>query len=226
MTAAQPGILALWLDLAPGAELEVNEWFNREHHAERVGVPGFRSARRYVAERGAPKYFIFYRTREVGVLTARAYLERLNHPTPWTRQVMPQFRNTSRTTCRELAHFGRGEGGVVATLRFGAAAGAGAKLERWLRETALPAVLARPGVVAAELWRGDPAASNPDTAERRMRGGPDVIADRVVVLSGNHREQLEVACAEHLAHDALVANGGSPAEVGIYRLLFALDGLG
>ncbi len=224
MTAAQPGILALWLDLAPEAELEVNEWFNREHHAERVDVPGFLSARRYVADRGAPKYFIFYRTRDVGALTAPAYLERLNHPTPWTRRVMPHFRNTSRTACRRLAHGGRGEGGTVATLRFGAAAGAEANLERWLGERALADALRHTGIVAAELWQGDPAASNPETAERRMRGGPDALVEWVVVLSGNHAAQLD-GCASQLAGE-LAANGGTPPEVGIYRLLFALDGLG
>jgi hypothetical protein len=222
MTAAQPGILALWLDLAPEAELEVNEWFNREHHAERIGVPGFLAARRYVAERGRPKYFIFYRTRDLGVLTAPAYLEHLNHPTPWTRRAMPHFRGTSRSACRELARLGRGEGGMVATLRFGAAAGSEARLERWLRATALAAALGGPGIVSAELWQADPAASNPDTAERRMRGGADALADRVVVLSGNQAAQLEAACAEHLVRD-LAANGGSAPEVGLYRLLFALD---
>ena len=225
MTAAQPGILALWLDLASEAELEVNEWFNREHHAERIGVPGFLAARRYVAERGAPNYFIFYRTRDLGVLTAPAYLERLNHPTPWTRRAMPYFRSTSRTACREIARLGRGEGGMVATLRFGAATGAEARLERWLCDTALPAALGSTGIVSAELWRADEAASNPDTAERRMRGGPDALADRVVVLSGNHAAQLETAGAEHITRD-LGANGGTAPEIGIYRLLFALDGLG
>jgi hypothetical protein len=226
MSAVQPGILALWLDLAPEAELEVNEWFNREHHGERIGVPGFLAARRYVAERGAPKYFIFYRTRDLGVLSAPAYLERLNHPTPWTRRTMPHFRSTSRSACRELARCGRGEGGMVATLRFSAAAAAEARLEHWLRATALPAVLACPGIVSTELWQADPAASDPDTAERRMRGGPDAIADRIVVLSGNQTAQLEAACAGHLAPGALAANGGTPPEVGIYRLLFALGGLG
>jgi hypothetical protein len=223
MTEVHQGVLALWLDLAPGTELEVNEWFNREHHAERVDLPGFVSARRYVADSVKPKYFICYRTRDLAALTAPAYLERLNHPTAWTRRAMPYFRNTSRSACRQLARFGRGEGGMVATLRFGRAAGSDARLERWLCETALAAALAAPGIVSAELWQSDPAASNPDTAERRIRGSPDAVADHIVVLSGNHAKQLEAACADHLAGGALAAHGGTPPEVGIYRLLFALD---
>ncbi len=184
MTAAQPGILALWLDLAPEAELEVNEWFNREHHAERIGVPGFLAARRYVAERGAPNYFIFYRTRDLGVLTAPAYLERLNHPTPWTRRAMPHFRGTSRSACRELARLGRGEGGMVATLRFGAATGAEARLERWLCDTALPAALGSTGIVSAELWRADRSGE-----QSRHRRAPDARRPRCARRPGRCPER-------------------------------------
>lgn len=223
MTAAPEGILALWIDVAPDAEDELNEWFNREHHAERVDVPGFVSARRYVALRGAPKYFIFYRTRDLAVLTSPAYLARLNQPTPWTRRTMPHFRNTSRSACRPLVRLGRGEGGVVATLRFGTADGADTRLEAWLREAALPAALEQPGIVSAELWRGDPGASNVDTEERRMRGGPDMVADWVVLVTGNHQQQVEVASAACLDGTAIKSHGGSLPNVGVYRLLFALN---
>ena len=224
MTDTPQGILALWLDLAPDGEAMVNEWFNREHHAERVDVPGFLTARRYVALRGQPRYFIFYRTRDLAVLTSKAYLARLNDPTPWTRKTMPFFRNTSRSACRPLVRLGRGEGGIVLTLRFGTAPGQDARLEAWLRDAALAAALERPGMVSAELWRGDPASSDVATEERRMRGAPDVVADWIVVLGGNHAEQVEQAQAECLDADALRANGGTAPEAGTYRLLFALDG--
>jgi hypothetical protein len=224
MTDAPAGILALWLDMAPGTESELNEWFNREHHAERVDIPGFVSARRYVALRGTSEYFIFYRTQDLAVLTSPAYLARLNEPTPWTSATMPHFRNTSRSACRPLARLGRGEGGVVATLRFGTAEESEARLEGWLREAALPAALERPGIVSAELWRGDPGSSNVDTEERRIRGGPDAVADWVVILSGNHPEQIEAVTAACLDDAAIMANGGTRPEVGVYRLLFALQG--
>lgn len=224
MTVTSEGILALWIDMAPDAEAELNEWFNREHHAERVDIPGFVSARRYVALRGAPKYFIFYRTQGLAVLNSPAYLDRLNQPTPWTRRTMPHFRNTSRSACRPLARLGRGEGGIVTTLRFGTAHRSDARLETWLREAALPAALEQPGIVSAELWRGDPGSSNVDTEERRMRGGPDVVADWIVLLTGNHPQQVEAASDQCLDGAAIKSHGGTLPEVGVYRLLFALNG--
>jgi hypothetical protein len=224
MTTAPQGVLALWIDMPPAAEAELNEWFNREHHAERVDIPGFVSARRYVALRAAPKYFIFCRTQSLAVLHSPAYLDRLNQPTSWTRRTMQHFRNTSRSACRSLARLGRGEGGAVTTLRFGTADGSDARLEAWLQEAALPAALERPGMVSAELWRGNPASGNVDTEERRMRGGPDAVADWIVLLTGNDPQQVEAASDECLDGSAVRSHGGTLPEVGVYRLLFPLNG--
>ena len=226
MAGPANGVLALWLDLAPESEEMLNEWFNREHHLERVSVPGFLSARRYLALAGEPRYFIFYRTRDIEVLTSPPYLERLNDPTPWTRRALPHFRDTSRSACRRLGGIGAGEGGAVATLRFGAQPGAGveAGLRPWLLATALPGVHASPGLVSAELWQADAAASNLSTEERRLRGADDVIADWIVWLSGNRPEQVEAAQLTHLGAAAIEENGGTAPTVGLYRLLFALGG--
>lgn len=224
MAGPANGVLALWLDLAPEAEEMLNEWFNREHHLERVSVPGFLGARRYLTLGGEPRYFIFYRTRDIDVLTSPPYLERLNDPTPWTRRALPHFLNTSRSACRRLGGIGAGEGSVVATMRFGAQAGAEDRLRTWLMETALPGVHAMPGLVSAELWQADAAASNLPTEERRLRGADDVVADRIVWFSGNHPEQVEAAQLAHLGAAAIEENGGTAPTVGFYRLLFALDG--
>jgi len=222
-TSEAGAVLAIWQDLAADAEPMVNEWYNREHHPERVDVPGFLSARRYVAQRGRPKYFIFYRTSGLEVLTSPAYLERLDHPTPWTRRAMPNFRNNARSACRMVSRLGRGEGGTVMTLRFAAAPGGEMELQSWLAGHALPTALSCEGMVSAELWRADPAASRTETEEQRLRGAPDALADWVVMVSANHREQLERARDDALSAPALEANGAHAPDVGLYRLLFALD---
>ena len=131
---------------------------------------------------------------------------------------------TSRSACWPLARLGRGEGGVVATLRFATADRSDAPVEAWLREAALPAALEQPGIVSAELWRGDPGSSNVDTEERRMRGGPDAVADWIVLLTGNDPQEVEAASDERLDGTAIKSHGGTLPEVGVYRLLFALNG--
>jgi hypothetical protein len=59
----QAGILALWNDCREGSEHEYEAWYRGEHLRERVGLPGFRFGRRYIAVAGtSPRYFTYYET--------------------------------------------------------------------------------------------------------------------------------------------------------------------
>ena len=66
ITDASPGILAIFNNVAPGREAEFEAWFQHEHLAERIAVPGFLIGRRHEAISGQPRYFNFYVTQSVG----------------------------------------------------------------------------------------------------------------------------------------------------------------
>jgi hypothetical protein len=82
------GSLAIRNDCAPGREAEFEQWYQSEHLAERLAVPGFPFGRRHEASFGSPRYFTFYVTETTDVLASGAYLSRLNEPTPLTQRVM------------------------------------------------------------------------------------------------------------------------------------------
>jgi hypothetical protein len=217
-------ILAIWNDIAPGGDHDFNEWHTREHMPERLAVPGFLRGRRYVALRGAPRYFNFYETDGPEVLQSPPYLERLNHPTPWTRRCIQLFRNNKRTVCTITASLGRGEGGVVATVELGPGAGREEGLRAWLREQALPAVLARPGISSVHLGEADVAATIVRTAEKRLLDRPDALARWVVLVEGNDAAAVEAAQTAVLAPAALAAQGAEDEVlVAVYQLAFSLD---
>ena len=111
------GVLAIWNGVAPGYEAEFLEWHVKEHIPERVGVQGFLRGRRYVAVDGTPAYFNFYETETYQVLSSAPYLARLNDPTPWTRKVVSNFKDTSRTICDVAHSAGRGIGAWVETIQ-------------------------------------------------------------------------------------------------------------
>src|SRR3989304_4101373 len=97
------GILAIWNDIPPEVEVEFQHWLTREHVPERVSGPGFLRGRRYVAVSGSPKYFTFYEMESLEILTGAPYLARLNHElTPWSRRMLPMYRNTIRTASRGI----------------------------------------------------------------------------------------------------------------------------
>lgn len=118
MSLSGLGVVVIWHDLLPDAKDAFYEWHNREHMPERAGIPGFRRGRRYIATAGGPEYFNLYEADSPEVLGGVDYLTRLNHPTPWTREVVASFRNVARGICRVLYSAGVGQGGALLTLRF------------------------------------------------------------------------------------------------------------
>ena len=75
---------------------------------ERVAIPGFLSRPAVRRGRWTGRYLVVYEVTDIGVLTSPAYLERLDNPTAWTREVMPAVVGMNRTLCRVEASFGRG----------------------------------------------------------------------------------------------------------------------
>src|SRR5262245_49774546 len=155
--------LAFSHDVTPGSEPDWTEWHDREHIPERLGIPGFLRLRRYVALGGGPRFFYFYETESLDVLQSPAYLERLGNPTAWTTRCMPYVINNRRTACRLSASLGHGLGGALAVIDAGPVAGRADALRAFMVERALPAALARTGMVGAHLGEADAGATTVKT---------------------------------------------------------------
>src|SRR5262249_54514443 len=153
------GLLAVFNQVKARDERDFNEWYNREHIDERVNLPGFHRARRYVAVRGSPKYLALYECDSVGDLAAPGYLKLLANQTPWTQAVMARFTKFSRLTLRVRVDLMHGAGGAVAAVRFAPVPRERKPLVAWLQE-ALPKAIARPGMVGAAAAQNDLAIAN------------------------------------------------------------------
>src|SRR6202163_114026 len=70
------GLLMVWTDIDAEFEAEFNRWYDEEHVPHLLEVPGFLSAGRYVALKGAPKYLAIYELEDHNVLRSAAYLDR------------------------------------------------------------------------------------------------------------------------------------------------------
>src|SRR4029450_6167489 len=102
------GFMAIWSDLCAEDETDYLHWLTREHTQERVGVPGFRTAR--VFRRLTPdvrRYLLVYELDGAEVMAGGPYLARLNAPTDWSRRMMPRLGNFVR---------GGGRGGAQAVV--------------------------------------------------------------------------------------------------------------
>jgi hypothetical protein len=205
----EPGILAIWNDCVAGREAEFEAWFQGEHLLERLAVPGFLFGRRHQAISGASGYFNFYLTESSAVLTSKAYLDRLDDPTPMTRTIMSEvFINMNRTVCRRAVRRGAFRGAYAVTVRFNEPPDE-AELNAEL-DTLLP----DPGVASGEIWIALDPKGMPVSMEEQLRGGDKKIAGCLMV------DTLRQADAEKIGER--LANTFSGNEVGVFRVLCQL----
>jgi hypothetical protein len=217
--------MLLWYDIVPDEVDHHDDWHTREHFPERVGIPGFLSAERWVAHPGTvPRYFVRYDVRDVGVLTSPAYAERLDHPTAWTRRMMPHFRGMVRGFCAVEHRFGSSVGCEMLTVRYDADPARREALTQWLAQDRLPAIAQRRGFAGA--WMLAARIEPPMTAEQAIRGR-DAGVDRVVLVSSYSADLLDDVQRHDLAQPALEAHGAMTGIVyGRYRFACRAGGGG
>lgn len=205
----QPGILAIWNDCREGRAAEFEAWFQGEHLLERLAVPGFLFGRRHQAISGASGYFNFYLVESPAVLTSKAYLERLDNPTPMTRMIMSEvFINMNRTVCRRTVRRSAFRGAYAVTVRFGQAP------EEAALNAQLDALLPDPGIAGGEIWIALDPKGMPVSKEEQLRGGDKKIAGCLMV------DTLHQVDAEKIG--AALAKTFPGTEVGVFRVLCQL----
>ncbi len=204
--ATQPGILAIFNNVAPGREAEFDEWFQGEHLIERLAVPGFLFGRRHQAISGASAFFNFYLVESPAVLTSKVYLARLDDPTPMTKKIMSGvFLNMSRTVCHRTLRLGHFRGAYTVTVRFDEApdqAALAALLEKLVADTS---------IAGGEIWIATDPAGQPVSMEEKLRGGDKKIKAALLV------DTLRQADAEALG--ARLSKEFPGAQVGVFRVL-------
>ena len=89
------GLMMVWADVPADKEKEFNSWYNEEHLAERMRIPGFLSGARYEAVKGGPKHLAFYELENVAVLESDAYMKVRKNPTEWTKRCSPDVIGTT-----------------------------------------------------------------------------------------------------------------------------------
>ena len=206
----EPGILAIWNDCVAGREVDFETWFQGEHLLERLAVPGFLFGRRHKAISGANGYFNFYLTQSPAVLISKAYLDRLDNPTPMTRTIMSEvFINMNRTLCHRRLRRGAFRGAFAVTVRFNEApdeAALTAEIDRLMADPA--------AVASGEIWVATDPAGQPVSMEEKLRGGDKKIAGCLMV------DTLQQSDAEKIG--AALARTFPGTEVGVFRVLCQL----
>jgi hypothetical protein len=191
----------MWWAMAAPMRREFEHWHSHEHFPERLRIPGFLRAARWLDADGGDGVFVLYELASHDVLSSPDYVARLNAPTPWSTALMPHHRGMLRAQCHVDASFG----GVIArhatTLRFTLGADR-AKSFIGSLQARMKHASTEAGVAGVHLLRHEtPAIAQ--TTEQAIRGGTDRSADRVLIVCGYARDALRDIA------DGLVAGAGA-----------------
>ena len=208
--------LAMWWDMAADQRAEFEHWHSHEHFPERLAIPGFRRATRWMDAGGGEGVFVMYELESFDVLASAPYLERLNAPSPWSARMMPHHRNMIRSQCRVLESSGAGLARHAATVRLSPATPDGTDLRAALKAL-IGQLPTRPGLMGCHLLRHQ-APAIAQTTEQKIRGG-DRVADWVLVITGYEANAVQAAVQGELGESALAAMGAAPGPCfGFYQL--------
>ena len=215
MPIAGKGMLLTSMNIDAAHEAEFNRWYDREHLEERVAMPGFLEARRYVAHQGNPKYLSLYSTESIEVLDSPFYRTALANQTAWSKANIANFKDMIRSVSRITISRGIGRGVALGIIRLRPATGGADKLRAALRDQLDPAEL--DGIISTHLLENDPALSKPITDEPKA---PDPGAGDWFVLIDATDVSAVPAATARLTNNAATM----PLVVmsGIYRLMWDL----
>jgi hypothetical protein len=215
------GMLITLTEVKSRDESDFNEWYNREHIDERVNLPGFHRARRYVAVKGSPKYLATYECDTVDDLATPSYLRLLANQTAWSQAVMARFTHFNRLTLRIQVDLTHGVGGAVTCMRFVPDVRKRNALADWLERTALPRAIARAGMLGACAAENDVDVANAPVQDKSMDHPKALDAEWVVLLEGADASSTAAAARDAFKLLTLKRFGVTQAPVvGTYRLLY------
>ena len=87
------GLMMVWADIPADKEEDFNRWYNEEHLAELLSVPGVLSAARYEAVMSGPKHLACYELESPAVVETAAFTSRPR--TEWGQRVSPSIIGTN-----------------------------------------------------------------------------------------------------------------------------------
>lgn len=211
------GALGVWHGIVGEHQREAEDWYNREHHAERVAIAGFLRARRYVNQGMGPRYFSRYDVTGVTVLASPGYVQALDNPSPWSRKIFPHYRKTVRGAFVVSARAGEAEGGYLLSLRFGDGA---RPLDAELLDrltAAVPQLTRSIGVLGVEVWQVDAGVTTYRSKEKELRGAGEPFPAAALLIDASRPELAADAIAE-----AVPANALATAAIDTYQLVFQM----
>jgi hypothetical protein len=182
------GILIAAMEFSDVAEDEFHDWYDTEHIPERLRVPGFLNAERWLGAANPKQSLALYDLDNVGVLQSAPYRAVGGaNSSPWSKRVTARTKPQMRLEGEQIRPGDGlapvGQAAAVLVVAMNVVPEADGEFNEWYDSEHLPQLGAVPGVLSARRYRGSGATqryaavyhfANPDvpnTAAWKTAGG-------------------------------------------------------
>ena len=191
-------VLVNWGGIVKSKEIDYNSWHSLEHMPERISLTGFLRGFRGVGIKGTldnHKYFMMYEAEDKKVFESKEYLDRLNNPTKWTKDILSNYVSPSRTICDVIASKSLGFAGFVTTIRF---------LDEEIKKkididsikNQISKITNMHGITGMHILLGDLKFGQLETEEKKIRsqqGDSDEVISLAILIEGLNIDSLKNA---------------------------------
>ena len=151
------GLLFASFDFSTAHEDEFHDWYDREHIPERLRVPGFINAERWIGEENPKIHVATYDLDSIAVLDTPPYRAvGGENQTAWTRRVTGMSRRIMRFVGEQLIpgdQAAKSGAGALLVASMNVEPAAEAEFNEWYNAEHLPQLGAVPGVLSARRFR-------------------------------------------------------------------------
>src|SRR5579864_7610430 len=156
------GILIAAMDYSDVAPDEFNDWYDTEHIPERLAVPGFLNAERWLGAANPKQSLALYDLDTVGVLQSPPYRAVGGaNGSPWTKRVTGRTKSLIRLEGEQIrpgdALAPLGQAAALLLIAMNVAPEHEGEFNEWYNSEHLPQLGAVPGVLCARRYRGNGA---------------------------------------------------------------------
>ena len=149
-------LVAVYANVPAAIEEEYNRWYDTHHIPERLKVPGFLSAARYVAYAGEPKYLTVYELAHFGVFKDPLMVKLNDEPSEWDKRISPQVQIVERAIYDRIFEFkdppDRHASRAI-SVRFDPPAEMEAEFNDWYDTEHVPGLISVPGMHCGRRYR-------------------------------------------------------------------------
>src|SRR6056300_1077556 len=190
-------VLVNWGGIVTKKEIDYNQWHSKEHMPERISLPGFLRGYRAVGIDGTEinhKYFMMYEAEKKEIFVSKEYLERLNNPTKWTKEILSSYLSPSRTICSVISTKSIGLGGFILTIRF---LDNNIQNQHHVERLKLLTreITEFQGITGMHVLLGDSSYGQMNTQEKKHRssqGKNDQIISQAIIIEGLNLTSLQI----------------------------------